>query len=99
MKTATTKQLRAAVAKYGATIDESTNRGGFWNIDAPKGKVWGSSFNHAIHVQFENSGGQSFKGWAFARAIEDMSMGLVDCNEGDDCECCHPLPEETEATQ
>lgn len=82
---ASRKQLEAAVARYGATLDERDDLTLY--IDAPPGKVWSCDDIHAIVVRHANNCGQSWKPQAYAQALRDMAHGLTDCPHSD-CDIC-----------
>ena len=90
MRTATTKQLEAEAAKWEATIDwQSCSIN--CTIDAPDGEVWASNLCHEICVAYA-SRSESWKGIAFADAIEQMRMGTLKCDDPT-CERCGAVEE------
>jgi len=83
---ATRREFLKVVESHGATVDEESEMA--FIVDAPRGKVWVSTGNHGLTHQFKNFGGQSWKPEAYDDAIQDMKMGLMDCDE-QDCEVCN----------
>ncbi len=90
--------LRKIVASYGATIDEEMLRYNSLTIDAPNGMVWEANGCHCLC----SSGypldmpKKIFRKWQeadFDDAAERMDYGLSECDQGDDCETCHPESE------
>lgn len=90
--------LRKIVESHGATIDEEMLRYNSLTIDAPKGHVWEANGCHMLCC-----GGypldmpkKIFRKWQesdFDDAAERMAYGLSECDQGDDCETCHPEAE------
>ncbi len=93
----TLRTLKIEAAKLGATVDDSTLRSGFINVDAPPGKVWACSGDiHALclWVNKPDHGtllgdrpDAKFKREAIEDALERMAVGLDDC-PFEDCDVC-----------
>ena len=90
--------FRKLVASYGATIDEEMFRYKSLTVDAPAGMVWEANGCHMLC-----NGGypldmpkKIYGKWQeqdFDDAAERMAYGLSECDQGDDCEMCHPESE------
>lgn len=92
-KSRTPKQKCVAIATgYGATVErEDIGHHITINIDLPVGKVWRSNSLHTVNCQ--TTIGFSVQAWN--DLLEDMSMGVEDC-EDPLCDICHPEPEQNE---
>lgn len=81
--------LKAAAAKYGATVDHN-QVGPQVNcmVDAPTGKVLACSGDiHSISVWWRTNE-EGFRNEAIADALSRMAYGLADCADSD-CDVCH----------
>src|SRR2546430_1291079 len=95
----TIRDLKRAVKAAGATLDESTVRAGFVNVDAPDGFVWGASSTHALCVWFSDAGSSygdrpdpAMLHEAIVDVVERMAYGTVECTDPE-CDICHPEAE------
>lgn len=79
---ASASRLRAVARQMRATVDESTDQSGFWNVDAPTGYVWCASGTHQLTVWVEPN-----KADAIDDCLNRMVHGIEPCdNYG--CELC-----------
>ena len=92
----TLASVKAAARIQGATVDESTIRAQFVNVDAPDRMVWVASGTHALLVSWDTPGtsygGRSDpkeKRDAIADVMERMASGLTPCEEPE-CDACNP---------
>jgi hypothetical protein len=89
----TRAQFMSGLARIGASLDTDCEDFDL-NVDAPKGRVFAYNGCHCICVPYNNSGGQSWKPTAYANALAQASMGLMNC-QAEDCDVCSPAPKIT----
>lgn len=82
-------QFEKVLAKHGATLDVEMLDADVLQVDAPQGKVFRNNGCHTIVEQYRNTGGQSWKGEAYAYVVERIEAGLDTCEEKD-CDICNP---------
>jgi hypothetical protein len=93
----TLRTLRIEAKKIGATVDDSTLRSGFINVDAPIGKVWACDGSiHALCVWVNipdhstllgDRPDTKYRQESIQDALERMAYGLEDCTEPN-CDVC-----------
>ncbi len=86
---ATLRDLKKVAARCGATVDESSKRHGFVNVDTPAGFVWMASGTHALCVDAGSVHAHpGLPVWdeAVRDCLERIAYGIGPC---DDPECDH----------
>lgn len=84
---ATLKDVRAAAAKIGATVeDDKIGISHECRVEAPKGHVWSGDTIHEFVASGYTAKGQ---GPDYTDLLDRMSFGCEPCTDPE-CEWCHP---------
>ncbi len=95
MRTAKLSEVKNMAISLGGSVDESSKRHGFINLDQPPGRIWNANGCHSLLVDW---GGPDFDRWSSRErresltnscldALERMNYGTGPC-DGIDCDVC-----------
>ena len=94
MEKADRRKVERRCKELGVTLTDS---GHSVHIDAPRGKVFGSTSTHGIPYDMIGDDDRGMKPrlcdlWPFI--FEDLSLGIEDCPDGEKCDQCGCLAED-----